>query len=137
MKKCLIVCSEPFFWDEYLNILTENGFKFEICLSAEKTAEALKRESFDFAMVSNCLEGMLPSKGEFAQPKIGDKHDFYSVGETYVVPMLEKYKIPFVLLCTARQPSGKKYLHCLYAGDVFNFDLFHLNKILKTLAYKT
>lgn len=131
MKKCLIVTSEPFFWDEYFNILAENYFEFNICLSAEKAAETLANESFDLAIVSNFLEGKLPSEGEFIQPKINEEHDFYSVGETYVVPMIEKYKIPFVLLCTARPPTGKKYSHCLYAGDMLGFTLFDLKKILK------
>jgi len=134
MKKCLIVCSEPFYWDEHIAVIKEAGFECTICLSGDEAYKSLQKNNFDFAMVSNTLDGLLPAEGEFSQR--GIHHDFHSVGTKYIAPMMEKFKVPFVLLGTARRPSKNGFPHCLWADHVSSLSLAETKEIIKKLPTK-
>jgi len=136
MKKCLIVCSEPFFWEEHIAVIQAAGFECIVCHSGEEAYESLQKNNFDFAMVSNTLFGVLPAEGEFSQRGTDSSHDFHAVGTKYIAPMMEKFKIPFVLLGTARRPSKNGFPHCLWADHVSELSLAGTEEILRNLPTK-
>ncbi len=109
---CLVVTSEPYFWKEYIEQLEKFGVNVILITNAKETLKKLQKEKYTFAVISNTMFGKVGKP-----PKNGFEYDPYNVGLDYLSEPLEEKKIPYFLLCTAREvPKGTILPSCLWTG---------------------
>jgi len=122
-RKCLMVTSEPYFWDEYKEMLEDNGVVVKIAISIAEVPKLLAKENYNFAVVNNTMFGQVPNVG---------KYDFWTAGSLFTSKYLEKRKIPYIIISTVDDgPSWAKLPNCLWRG--FSIDILpsEMEAILK------
>ena len=93
MKKIIIAMSEPFFWEEWINILQENGLEVKVVKNLEELDKSAEKDKFDFAIVHSTMYGRIPKR--YAE-KYADVNE-YIRGIMFGPPILEEKNIPYLL----------------------------------------